>query len=107
MQHMHFKKILLIPVATLAIVSLACNQLVASTPQPAATLNALYTSAAQTLEGMSTQAAAATQASPTPTLSISAPTASPIVINTFPSVPPLSPVPASRCDAASFVCDVT
>jgi hypothetical protein len=107
MQHMHFRKILLIPVATLAIVSLACNQLVASTPQPAATLNALYTSAAQTLEGMSTQAAAATQASPTTTLSISAPTASPIVVSTFTSVPPLSPVPASRCDAASFVSDVT
>ena len=106
MQHMHFKKILLIPVATLAIVSLACSQFVSATPQPAATLNALYTSAAQTLEGMSTQAAA-TQLSPTPTLFVSGPTATPIVINTFTSVPPLSPVPQTKCDAAAFVSDVT
>ena len=107
MQSMHFKKILIIPIATLAVVSLACSQFVSATPQPAATLNALYTSAAQTLEGMSTQAAIATQLSPTSTLSLSAPTASPIVINTFTAVPPLSPVPQTRCDAASFVSDVT
>lgn len=98
-----FKKIL-IPVVALAAI-LACSPFAASTPQPAATLNALYTAAAQTLEGMSTQAAVATQSSPTPTLSI--PTASPIVLETFTQVPPLSPVPASRCDAASFVSDVT
>lgn len=107
MQSMHFKKILLLPIATLAIVTLACSQFVPATPQPAATLNALYTSAAQTLEGMSTQAAAATQLSPTPTLSVSQPTASPIVVNTFTAVPPLSPVPQTRCDAAAFVSDVT
>jgi hypothetical protein len=98
-----FKKIL-IPMVALAAI-LACSPFAASTPQPAATLNALYTAAAQTLEGMSTQAAVATQSSPTPTLSI--PTASPIVLETFTQVPPLSPVPASRCDAASFVSDVT
>jgi hypothetical protein len=107
MQPMHFKKILILPIAALAIVSLACSRFVAATPQPAATLNALYTSAAQTLEGMSTQAAIATQLSPTPTLALTGPTASPIVVNTYTSVPPLSPVPASRCDAASFVSDVT
>lgn len=107
MQSMHFKKILIYPIAALAIVSLACSQFVSATPQPAATLNALYTSAAQTLEGMSTQAAAATQLSPTPTLSVVQPTASPIVISTFTSVPPLSPVPQTRCDAAAFVSDVT
>jgi hypothetical protein len=107
MQPMHFKKILMLPITVLAIVTLACSRFVAATPQPAATLDALYTSAAQTLEGMSTQAAIATQLSPTPTLSLSGPTASPIVVNTFTSVPPLSPVPVSRCDAASFVSDVT
>ena len=107
MQSMHFKKILIYPIAALAIASLACSQFVAATPQPAATLNALYTSAAQTLEGMSTQAAAATQLSPTPTLSLYVPTASPIVISTFTSVPPFSPVPQTKCDAAAFVSDVT
>jgi hypothetical protein len=95
----------LIPVAALFTI-LACGPFAASTPQPAATLNALYTAAAQTLEGMSTQAAMATQLSPTPTLSLSI-TSSPIVVNTFTSVPALSPVPASRCDSAAFVGDVT
>ena len=105
--HTNFRKIL-IPILALAAATLACSQFTASTPQPAATLNALYTSAAQTLEGMSTQAAAATQFTTTPTLSVSVPTASPIVVvNTFTSVPPLSPVPQARCDAAAFVSDVT
>ena len=97
-----FKKFL-IPTLTIAVI-LACSPFAASTPQPAATLNALYTSAAQTLEAMSTQAVA-TQFSPTPTFSL--PTASPIVLETFTPVPPLSPVPVSRCDAAAFVSDVT
>lgn len=106
--HNNFRKIL-IPILALAAATLACSQFTASTPQPAATLNALYTSAAQTLEGMSTQAAAATQITTTasPTLSVSVPTASPIVVNTFTSVPPISPVPQTRCDAAAFVADVT
>jgi len=102
----NFRKIL-IPILVLATATLACSQFTASTPQPAATLNALYTSAAQTLEGMSTQAAAATQLSPTPTLSLSVPTVTPIVVNTFTPVPPLATLPVTRCDAASFVSDVT
>src|SRR5688572_2322646 len=102
----NFRKIL-IPFLALAIATLACSQFTGPTQQPAATLNALYTSAAQTLEGMSTQAAVATQFSPTPTLSLSGPTATPMVVNTFTSVPPLSPVPQTRCDAAAFVSDVT
>lgn len=100
-----FKKFLIPSLALVTI--LACSPFAASTPQPAATLNALYTAAAQTLENMSTQAAMATQLSPTPTLSLSNPTSSPIAVNTFTSVPPLSPVPASRCDSAAFVSDVT
>ncbi len=106
MHSTRFKNIL-IPILALAAAALACSQFTGATPQPAATLDALYTSAAQTLEGMSTQAAASTQFSPTPTLSISQPTGTPIVVNTFTSVPPLTSVPASRCDAAAFVSDVT
>ena len=102
----NYRKIL-IPILALATATLACSQFTASTPQPAATLNALYTSAAQTLEGMSTQAAVATQLSPTPTLSLSGPTLTPIVVNTFTPVPPLATLPVTRCDAASFVSDVT
>src|SRR5688572_2630266 len=98
---------ILIPILALATATLACSQFTASTPQPAATLNALYTSAAQTLEGMSTQAAVATQLSPTPTLSLSGPTFTPIVVNTFTPVPPLATIPVTRCDAAAFVSDVT
>lgn len=108
----NFRKIL-IPILALALATLACSQFTGATPQPAATLNALYTSAAQTLEGMSTQNAVATQLSPTPTLSLSQPTqsaqptATPLVFNTFTPVPPLSTLPVTRCDAAAFVSDVT
>jgi len=104
--HSTRSKKLLISIVALAAVVLACNgPFAAATPQPAATLDALYTAAAQTLAGMSTQAIS-TQFSPTPTLSL-LPTASPIVVYTFTNVPPISPVPVSRCDAASFVSDVT
>ena len=108
MQRTRFKNIL-IPILALTAATLACSQFAGPTAQPAATLDALYTSAAQTLEGMSTQAAAATQFSPTPTLSISQPTGivTATVISTFTSVPPFTSVPASRCDAAAFVSDVT
>src|ERR1043165_7998784 len=105
MHSTYFKKILIPALALITI--LACSPFAAATPQPAATLNALYTAAAQTLEGMSTQAAIATQLSATPTLSLSNATASPITVNSFPSFPPLSPVPVSRCDSAAFVSDVT
>ncbi len=105
MHNTRLKKFLIPSLALVTI--LACSPFAASTPQPAATLNALYTAAAQTLESMSTQAAIATQLSPTPTLSFSNPTSSPIAVNTFTSVPPLSPVPVSRCDSAAFVGDVT
>lgn len=104
MQSIRSKK-LLIPILALAAAVLACNgPFAAATPQPAATLNALYTAAAQTLAGMSTQAVS-TQFTPTATLSF--PTTSPIVVNTYTSVPPLSPAPVTLCDAAAFVSDVT
>lgn len=83
-------------------VSLACGLFPPATPQPAATLNSLYTAAAETLSVMSTQGAV-TEPSVTPTLSI--PLASPTDFPTFTSVPPLQPV--TKCDAAAFVSDVT
>jgi hypothetical protein len=101
----YFKKIL-VPILALATV-LACGPFAAATPQPAATLNALYTSAAQTLEAMSTQGSYTVTAQPfaTETLSISNPSGTPHVLATYTTVPPLQPV--TRCDAASFVSDVT
>lgn len=105
MQTTRFRKIVLLLSALVPI--LACNRFATTTPQPAATLNALYTSAAQTLDAMSTQAITTltVQSSPTSLLSIPTVTASPIVLNTFTPVPPLQPV--TKCDAASFVSDVT
>ncbi|HET9590657.1 MAG TPA: NBR1-Ig-like domain-containing protein [Anaerolineales bacterium] len=84
---------------------LACSTFAGATPQPAATLDVLYTSAAQTLEAMSTQSITTLTVQPSPTGTLTIPTGSPIVINTFTAVPPLQPV--TRCDAASFVSDVT
>lgn len=98
-----FRKITFLMVALTSI--LACSRFASPTPQPAATLNALYTSAAQTLEAMSTQAVTTLTVQSSPTSILSIPTSSPIVFNTFTSVPPLQPV--SKCDAASFVSDVT
>lgn len=92
---------ILVPLIVLMIL-LACNTLAAPTPQPAATLNALYTSAAQTLSSMATQGAvtAAPQASPTVTLSV--PTSTPLEFKTFTPVPPIT-----LCDSGGFVDDIT
>lgn len=98
-----FRKITFLMVALVSI--LACSRFASPTPQPAATLNALYTSAAQTLEAMSTQAVTTLTVGPSPTGTLSIATSSPIVFNTFTPVPPLQPV--TRCDAASFESDVT
>ena len=98
-----FRKITFLMFALVSI--LACSRFASPTPQPAATLNALYTSAAQTLEAMSTQAVTTLTVQPSPTSILSIPTSSPIVFNTSTSVPPLQPV--SKCDAASFESDVT
>jgi len=91
----------LVPILALG-VTLACSLFIPETPQPAATLNSLYTAAAETLSVMSTQGAA-TQPSPTVTLSI--PTNSPTAFATYTNVPPLTAV--TKCDAAAFVTDVT
>jgi len=82
-------------------VTLACSQFTAATPQPAATLDSLYTAAAETLSVMSTQGAQV-QPSVTPSLSIGV---TPTDFPTYTSVPPLQPV--AKCDAAEFVTDIT
>ena len=103
----YFKKIL-VPLLALVTV-LACGPFAAATPQPAATLNALYTSAAQTLEAMSTQGSVSTATAPlfaTETLSFAS--ATPLVFETYTSVPPIQPATqVTRCDSASFISDVT
>ncbi len=90
-----YLKKLLIPLSALAII-LACGPFAPSTPQPAATLNALYTAAAQTLELMSTQGAYYTFTPQTPataTLSIFLPTSTSTSYSlaTYTTVPPLPP----------------
>jgi hypothetical protein len=85
---------------------LACNSLLPAVPQPAATLDALYTSAAQTLSAMSTEGSVilTTQplSSPTSTLSIPTSSVTAVEFQTFTSVPPVT-----KCDVAAFVADVT
>ena len=102
-----YLKKFLVPLVALGTI-LACGPFAAATPQPAATLNALYTSAAQTLESMSTQGAGSTAtAEPFATETLSIATVTPIVVNTYTSVPPIQPATQiTRCDAASFVSDV-
>lgn len=86
-------------------VTLACSLFTQASPQPAATLDSLYTAAAETLSVMSTQGAATqpVEVSPTPTLFV--PTDSPTPFATYTPVPPLQTV--TKCDAAAFVADVT
>jgi len=84
---------------------LACSPFTSATPQPAATLNALYTSAAETLNAMSTQGAISLTSQPSPTATLTIPTSSPIAFQTFTVVPPLQP--SAKCDAAAFVTDIT
>ena len=98
-----FKRFSLLFLALASI--LACGPFAAATPQPAATLNALYTSAAQTLESMSTQAASTLIAQPSPSSTLSISSASPTPFSTFTNVPPLATV--ARCDSASFEGDIT
>lgn len=105
MQQNHFRKILF-PILALTAATLACNQLMGPTPQPAATLNALYTSAANTLAAMSTQGATTLTASPQTAETLQVSSLTPSVVPSFTAVPPLLTA-TSRCDAAAFVSDVT
>jgi len=97
-----------LPLLVLALgVILACGPFTVATPQPAATLNSLYTAAAETLSVMSTQAGDTVnpEYTITPTLSLFA--VSPTSFPSFTSVPPLQTVTVTKCDAAAFVTDVT
>lgn len=101
----YYRKLLLPILALTAI--LACAPFAAATPQPAATLNALYTSAAQTLEAMSTQGAYTLTAQPFATETLAIPgSITATGFATYTAVPPLQTI-VSRCDAAAFVSDVT
>ena len=86
-------------------VSLACSLFTPVQPQPVATLDSLYTAAAQTLDAMSTQAAGTQSVANSPTPTLSLPTNSPTTFATITSVPPLQTV--TKCDAAAFIADVT
>jgi len=93
--------IILMMIITLG-ATLACSLFTPAVPQPAATLDSLYTAAAETLSVMSTQGTVL-ESSPTPTLSI--PTNSPTAFATYTLVPPLQTI--TKCDAAAFVTDIT
>jgi hypothetical protein len=98
--------------ALLIIVQLACNAPVApATPDTIATLNGLYTVAAQTGTSAATQGISSpTPGLPLPSASPALPTASPIVpmpTSTPIILPSTAPTIASRCDAAAFVKDIT
>ena len=95
----------LIILALALVFVLACNAVAPATPQPAATLNALYTSAAETLSAMSTQGSLPLSTQPSPTGTLTIPTSSPIAFQTYTVVPPVGP--STRCDAAAFITDVT
>ena len=86
----------------LIFVQLACNASSDSTPEPFATLNGLYTASAQTLEAGSTP----TVLTATPGLPLPTPAASAAVSATNTLIPTV-PAPASKCDAAQFLADVT
>lgn len=96
-------------VIVLVVAQLACNLPNPEQPNPAATLDALYTQSAQTLEAMATQAAQTSIA----TQPAASPTALPT--NTFlPGINTPTPIPViktntplSRCDWAEFITDVT
>jgi hypothetical protein len=98
-----FKAIL---ISSLALaVMLACGPFAVATPQPAATLDFLYTSAAETLNAMATQGGETLTAIPSSTPLLSFPSSTPTPFATFTTVPPL--VTVTRCDAADFITDVT
>jgi len=96
-----------IALITVILVQAACNFPSAEKPDPAATLNALYTQSAQTLEAMATQSVQTSAATVSATASIPTSTLLP-GFNTPTSIPPFATsIPVTRCDWADFVADVT
>ncbi|RJP47453.1 MAG: hypothetical protein C4583_16520 [Anaerolineaceae bacterium] len=102
------KPYFLIAFLIVVMVQAACNFPSADQPDPAATLNALYTKSAQTLEAMATQAALTSTpsgyVSPTP---FPTSTSVPGVNSPTPILPYYTSAPVTRCDWADFVADVT
>ena len=94
---------LILASVVLWIAQLACNLPSSQeNPDTFATLNALYTASAQTLEAAGTQVGF----SPTPGLPLPTATSEGFPSPTSPAGVQ-SPVPSSRCDAAQFLADVT
>jgi len=88
----------------------ACNLGVQSPLDAAATLNPLYTAAAQTLEAMATQTVIIPVSGLATSTSTSVSDAAATATSTLSfasSTPYMSPVPVKRCDAAAFIRDVT
>ena len=100
MRYSSWKKIIFLTLVLLII--LACNPLISPPSQPAATFDALYTAAAQTLGAMSTQGAMTQGAQPSLTATLSIPTSTPVEFPTYTNVPPVT-----QCDAAAYIADVT
>ncbi len=89
----------------IVLIQAACNFPRAETPEPASTLNALYTQAAYTLQAMATQAALTPTASPILASPTALATSTPLP--TFTASPFRTNTPVSRCDWAQFVSDVS
>jgi hypothetical protein len=102
------KLILFLALIVVVLVQAACNFPGSEEPNPAATLNALYTQSAQTLQAMATQSGQTSVATISATASIPTATFAP-GINSPTSFPPIinTSVPVTRCDWADFVADVT
>ena len=91
------------------LVQAACNFPSAETPDPAATLNALYTQSAQTLEAMATQSVLTPTPVGTITVTMPGPTNTSVPgLNTPTPIPPIrTNTPVTRCNWADFILDVT
>ena len=98
----------LLPAAVLILTQLACNLAAAPAQDPAATLNALYTQSAQTLQVMATNVA---QTSVAQSASSPTPTATRTSIPGFNTPTQIGPfktaTPTSRCNWLDFITDVT
>ena len=99
----HKNSTIILSIVIVLLAQLACNiPSNSSTPDPFATLNGLYTASALTLEAVGTQSGfTATPGLPLPTVTLGG-----SVTATNTPIPQVT-VPVSRCDAASFISDVT
>ncbi len=107
-----YKKLPIVFLATVLLVS-ACNLpgTGSAAPNAEATLGAIYTAQAATLQAMQTQASSGETSTPEPLPTIGFPTLAPLITNTPLGLPTLSVVntvtPLAVCNKAEFVRDVT